>query len=370
MSSTGPGFGHAQYVERPFLREWSAGVATKKATKKSSAPVALPSRALEHGANAFGAQYLSPGFALTPELDLAFALGHGSAVGPVTLLPDVAPGKKVTFGYQEVPRNVALAELRNTNHVYGAPIVPEENPAPLEVEEAQTLLRKRVPKLPFLRPAVVRAIEAMVGPSVALAAAVEGLEQMPKQSWDNGGVGQLFFVVHGLMLRALPDESKAARERLEALFISQEPTYGTAPFDIMLHGRQGIARRGYKYSTKFKSYQRNDSADPSNVQDLCLCDGEGAFVAQQFAALWEAFHYRVQNHMNGPSPARLFFLGGDAALETELEVVDKYPGTKQAEAFESYQHLASPLAVKLIKSLAGPKSKVKAKAEAWLALHG
>lgn len=349
-------------------------LATKKATKptakKSSPPLALPSRALEHGANAFGAQYLSPGFALTPELDLAFALGHGSAVGPVTLLPDLAPGKKVTFGYHEVPRNVALAELRVTNKVFGAPVVPEENPAPLEVEEAQALLRKRMPKLPFLRPAVVRAIEAMVGPSVALAAAVEGLEQMPERSWDNGAVGQLFFVVHGLILRALPNESKAARARLEALLTAKATTYGADPLDIMLHGREGIARSGYKYSTKFRSYQRNDSADPSNVDDLCYCDGDGAFVAQQFAALWKAFQYKVQNHMNGPSPARLFFLGGEAALETELKVVDKYPGTKQAEAFESYQHLASPLAVKLIKSLAGPKSKVKAKAEAWLALHG
>jgi hypothetical protein len=345
-------------------------MATKKA--KSVAKTGLtsvPSRALEHGAKAFGAKYLRPGFALKQELDLAFALGEGSAVGPVTLLPDLPPGKKVVLDFQEVPRNVALAELRNTNDVYGAPLVFEENPAPLGVEEAQELLRKRMPKLPFLRPAVFRSIEAMVGPSVALAAAVEGLEQMPTQSWDNGGVGPLFFVVHGLLLRALPDESKAARRRLEELFKQQPKSYGTAPLDIMLHGREGIARSGYKYSTKFRSYQRNDSSDPSNVVDLCVCDDDGEFVAQQFAALWEAFQYKVQDRMNGPSPARLFFLGGEAALETELKVVEKYPGTKHAEAFESYRHLASPLAVKLIEKLAGPKSKVKTKAEAWLAEH-
>jgi hypothetical protein len=333
-------------------------------------PAELASRALEHGEKAFGAKYLKPGFALTPELDLAFALGHGSSVGPVRLLPDLAPGKKAKASYSEVPRNVALAELRNTSKVFGAPVVVEVNPEPLEVDEAHALLRKRMPRLPFIRPVVLRSIEALVGPSVALAAYVEGLEQMPAQSWDNGAVGSLFHVAYGLLLRALPDESNAARARLEALFAKKGDEYGAAALDIMLHGRAGIARSGYKYSTKFKSYQRNDSSDPSNVSDLCFCDGEGEFVAQQFAALWDAFQCRVINHMNGPSPARLFFLGGDAALETELKVVGKYPGTKQPEAFASYQHLKSPLAVELIKKLAGPSSKVKVQALAWLVAHG
>lgn len=347
-------------------------MASKKATTKT-AP-ALPSRALEHGAKAFGAKFLKPGFALTPELDLAFALGRG-AFDPIELLPNAPAGVPVggtarSHHARGVAVNVALAELRDTNKVWGAPVLPEENPAPLGVEEAQALLRTRFPKLPFLRAPVLFAVEALVGPSVALAAAVEGLEQMPHQSWDNGGVSSLFRFVYALLLRALPEESNAARQRLEALLEAKQAEYGSAQLDLMLHGREAIARCGYKYSTKFKSYQRSANDEPSNVHDLCYCHDDGPYVAQQFAALWAAFQYKVINHMNGPSPARLFFLGGDAALETELKVVEKYPGTRQAEAFESYQDLASPLAVQLIEKLAGPKSKVKKKADAWLAAHG
>lgn len=341
-------------------------MATKK---KPPAAAALPSRALEHGAKAFGAKYLRKGAALTPELDLAFALGYGSSVGPVTLLPDAAPGKTPILSTAAVQRNVALAELRRSPKAPPGPGAFEADPAPLEVDEAQTLLRTRMPKLAY-RPVVLRAIEAMVGPSATLAAFVDGLESMPDASWNNGGVGALFHVVYGLLLRTPPAESNAARARLEALYEERKDQYGGAAIDIALHGREGIARRGYKYSTKFKSYQRNDSSDPSNVNDLCLCDGDPEFVAQQFAALWAAFKFKVQNQMNGPSPARLFFLGGEPTLETELKVVEQYPGTKQADAFESYRALRSPRVVALVEKLCGPKSKVKAQAEAWLAEHG
>lgn len=332
--------------------------------KKRDVQAAAPSRAMEHGAKAFGAKFVKKGVALTPELDLAFALGQRSPMAPVRLLPDLAPGKAPKFVAGAVERNVALTELRG-----GKAAAPEVSPPPLEADEALRLLT-RATKLPFFRPVVLSAVEAFVGPSVALEGLITGLEAMPHQSWDNGGVGQLFFVCYGLLLRALPAESKAARERLEALLERSQKEYGAAQLDIMLHGREGIARCGYKYSTLYKSYQRSPNDEPSNVADLCYCDGDGEFVAQQLAALWKAFQYKVINHMNGPSPGRLFFLAGDAALETELQVVEKYPGTKQLEALESYQDLASPLAVKLIERLAGPKSKVKAKAEAWLAEHG
>jgi hypothetical protein len=42
----------------------------------------------------------------------------------------------------------------------------------------------------------------------------------------------------------------------------------------------------------------------------------------------------------------------------------------QAEALASYRDLASPLATKLIEKLAGPRSKVKAEAQACLAERG
>ena len=48
----------------------------------------------------------------------------------------------------------------------------------------------------------------------------------------------------------------------------------------------------------------------------------------------------------------------------------KFDLAMQADAFESYKDLSSPLAVECMKHLAGPASKVRKQAEAWLELHG
>ncbi|MFO0596641.1 MAG: hypothetical protein U0228_15095 [Myxococcaceae bacterium] len=345
--------------------------AKKKATAKQQAaktapvPVLVPNRALEHGEQAYGARFKRPGFALTPELDLAFALGHGSAMGPATLLPDLPVGKVFKGDHHAVPRNVAIAVLRKGIE-FGKPIPPHDDaPTPIDEAEVRGLVLAQLPRL-NLPPVYFRALEAMVGPSAVLAAYLEGLEKVPAQSWDTGSMASLWPTLYGLLLRTPPGESNAACERLEALYLRHRDQFASAGLDILLHGREAIARRGYKYSTKFKSYQRNDSADPSNVLDLCYCDGDGEWVASQFEALWAAFKFKPQSRMADPSPARLFFLGGEAALETELKVVAAYPGTMQADALASYADLKGPLVVKLVKALATGKSKVKKQADAWL----
>lgn len=340
--------------------------AAKKSPAKKRGAEVLPSRALEHGANAFGARYLKPGFALTPELDLAFALGHGSAMGPVRLLSDLAPGAKQPTSFTEIHRNVAIAWLRTTNPVSGAPVVHEENPAPIDEAEAQKLVRSQLPRLRLL-PIHFAALEAMVGPSCLLPGYVEGLAAIDDQWWDSGRLGGLFPLLYGLLLRTPPKESSAARKTLEALLEKKQKAFAAAQLDILLNGREGIARRGYKYSLTFKSYQRNDGADPSNVADLCYCDDDSEFVAAQFQALWAAFNHKPVARMMGPSPARLFFLGGKKTLESELKVVGLYPGTLQADALASYADLKSPLAAKCVAQLAGDKS---AAATEWLQQHG
>jgi hypothetical protein len=70
-------------------------MATKR---KPTTPTSLPSAALQHGMNAYGARYLRKGFAETPELDLAFALGYGgSLMAPATLFEDGDPGALATI---------------------------------------------------------------------------------------------------------------------------------------------------------------------------------------------------------------------------------------------------------------------------------
>lgn len=326
---------------------------------------ALSSRALQHGAKAAGAKFLKPGIALTPELDLAFALGHGCGFAPVTLLPELKAGKT---SKTRLERNVAIAELRLGFEALMNQVPFPENPEAIDEAEAASILAREVPLLNFA-PRNYLALEAMVGPSVMLKGIVDALPGITDEHWSNARTQGLFFVLKGFLLRALPAEAQAARVRLEALLQEKDQTFAAANLDILLHGRPAIAKRGSKYSAKFRSFQRNDSDDPASVQNLLLCDDEGPWVAAQFAALWEALQFKPQKWMAGPSPARLFFLGGEAALQTELKAADAYPGTMHADAFESYQDLASPLARQLMERLAKPDSKVQKQARAWLDAH-
>jgi hypothetical protein len=310
------------------------------------------------------------GAAIREELDLAFALGHGAPghVGPITLLPDVDPAKKPKHSHEAIARNVAIAALRKGT-LLPTPAPHEADPAPITEDEARAIVKASYAKL-GLTPVYWHALEAMVGPSCLLPAMVQGLDAIAQASWGTGRLHGLVPHLYGLLLRAKERESKDARAALEAILKKRNATHAAARLDVMLHGREGIARRGYKYSPKSKCFQTNDSADPSNAQDLLFCDDDADFVASQFAALWKIQDYKVVKWMTGPSAARLFFLGGDPTLETELLVVERYPGTMQAEALASYRDLASPLATKLLEKLASPSSKVKAQAEACLAQRG
>lgn len=328
-------------------------MAAKKRTTES-----LPSRALEHGSNAFGAKYLRPGFARTPELDLAFALGHGSpAFSPITLLPDLDVAKEAESWRVPIHRNVALSELR------GTPL--EASPAPLDEAEAARLIPDLVRTPP--RIGVLRAVEAMVGPSCVLQAFLTGLENAGEAHWKNGAWQSFFAPLYGVMLRVPTGEAQAARARLETLYEARKQHHGAQKLDILLHGREGLVRSGYKYNLLNKCFQTTvGSNDPSNVLDLGFLDGEADFVAQHFEALWGALGWKTVAHMSGPSPARLFFVGGEATLRTELRAMEGYPGTKQLEAFESYADLHPSSVRELMTRLAKPGGKAQKLAQAWL----
>lgn len=209
----------------------------------------------------------------------------------------------------------------------------------------------------------------MVGPSCVLAALVDGLEQAKQAAWNNGSWQQRFPVLHGLMLRVPTAERDAVHARLLDPQAKIHKWYGGAKLDILLHGREGIRRSGYKYSVEYKSYgthRKGGEDDPSNTTDRCYLDEDRDFVAQQYEALWTAFRWKAQRGMMDVPPARLLFLGGNAALETELRAIGGYPGTMQVEAFEHYADLRGPLVDKLMTALAKPGSKAEKKARAWL----
>lgn len=350
-------------------------MATKKA--REAAPPPLASRALEHGARAYGARFLRSGWALTPELDLAFALGHGAAnFGPTTLLPDVDPSKlaKAKWVDAVAHRNVAIHVLREGHSVWTKPVAAPASPAPIEPDEAVEILKRHVPVagiMPF------GALEAMLGPSFMLSAFLDVLEGLPAGEaggtpgpWNNNVLQPIWQVVHGLLLRVLPEDHAAARARLDALLTARSQRHGARYLDISLHGPAGIVRRGYKYLRDKRCYGAEPGSDaPASQLDLTFLDGQEDHVARSLGALWEAFDWKPQKWMIGPSSARLLFLGGEAALAHEARAVEAYPKTMLADALASYAELRSPAAVGLVLALTRDGSGVQKQARAWLTTH-
>ncbi len=68
-------------------------------------------------------------------------------MGPVTLLADVAPGAKRAVSYTQIPRNVAIAELRVAPTSFGQAIPYEAAPSSIDEDETQALVCKRLPAL-------------------------------------------------------------------------------------------------------------------------------------------------------------------------------------------------------------------------------
>jgi hypothetical protein len=346
-------------------------MATKKAQVAATAPLA--SRALEHGARAFGARYLRSGWALTPELDLAFALGHGAAqFAPTVLLPDIDPSKLAKLKWQDavVHRNVAIHVLRTGHSVWTQPVTAEASPATIEPDEAVGILKRLVPFagiMPF------GALEAMLGPSFMLSAFLDVLETLPTDErgpWYNNVLQVTWQVVHGLLLRVLPEEHAAARTRLDALLAARSDAHGARYLDISLHGPLGIVRRGYKYSREKRCYGADPGSDaPASQLDLTFLDGREDHVARSLGALWDAFEWKPAKWMIGPSSARLLFLGGEGALAHEARAVELYPKTMHADALASYSEMRTPSAARLVLALTRDGSGVQKQASAWLATH-
>jgi hypothetical protein len=332
---------------------------TTQPTKKTE--VEPVSRGYEHGERASGAARLRPGRARTPELDLAFALGHGGGgIEPMRLLPDLDPAKEPRWSdTSSLPRNVVVEHLRKTPRTMA--------PEPIDDGEAARLGIKLVKEISV--PWMFLGLEALAGPSCALAAMLAGIEAATKRHWDNGGWGSMCGPLKGMMLRVPEAEAIAARERLEALWKQWNHMHGALTFDVLLHGREGIARSGYKYLAQFKSYGRapGSTEAPASAWELTLLDdSDGDFVAQQYEALWTAFNWKPQGRMMSPASARLLYLGGDAALRTELRAVDGYTGAAQVAAFEACADLGGPLVAELMTRLAVPTSKAHKRARAWL----
>lgn len=332
-------------------------------TKTSTTPTTT--RATEHGASAMGARHIRPGATHSPELDLAYALGRGCVFAPTSIAEDQLPGKKAKEG---VPRNRALHLVRG-----GRSAEPTMNAAPvdapaLRVDEAQALATREASR-GEVNPSYYLTLEALVGPSALLPAMVAGLEAGSLETWRRPSSADACRALYGMMLRARPEESAAARARLAALFESLERQLSCPPatLGVMLFGRAAIERYGYKYLTQFRSFGTSAEDAPSTPLDLVYCPEDAAWVAAQHAALCKVLGYRPRKWMLEPPAPRLVFIGGDLLLETELAMVEHYRGTMQQAALDAYRDFRSPLATACIEKLAGAGSKVQKQAAECLA---
>lgn len=341
----------------------------KAKSKARPAPRSLPSEAFRHGERAFGARYLRDGFSFGRELDFAFALGRGGGlIAPLVLFEDGDPAalSRLAFPDARVYRNVALACVRDSEPRWQTRLAEEPKPPALTEDEARDIFSRR-----SLSAEGCRSVEAMVGPSCTLACLVDWLERrdvLPAgvSAWDNNELLDYFKVLHGLLLRVPEDEHRRARDRLEALYAARQRRHGSLELDVLLHGKEGIVRSGYKYIKETDSYGRQPGSDaPVSAYQLLYLDGEADYIVSSQRRLWELQSWKPRKWMLSPEAPRLYFLGGRALLELELRVVDSYPKTMHEGAFDAYREIRSAEAVRLMLRLGRDGSKVAKKVAVW-----
>lgn len=334
-------------------------------------------QALIHGAAAYGARFVKPGFAITPQADLAFALGFPHLEYIVDDHPDDARAEMIAYERRSYrlgwPRSVATRWCRITASK-GCRRTPQgateldsagkkalKNNAALSPDEAAAALKaifSETASYDDLRE-LVRLFEAFFGPELVATAIVDALDRSGNAIWNHQDHDRALVVHHVgfLLLRLPPGIADRLRGRLAAMFerrVKALPGKELGPrrgergsllraLDIVLHGRAGAERSGER------------SEDIIEPGDLVHVTGDEAFVRA-------AACLRVS-----PDP-RLVFLGGDPVLDHLLEGFVRLRGLHQA-LLDGFAEVASPRAVQLVQRIAAGKEAAD-RARAVLAARG
>jgi hypothetical protein len=373
----------------------AGSIATSITTSASSAPAApngafttgrIPvtgdgpvrtTQAFAHGAAAYGARFLKPGFATTSEGDLAFALGFPHLEYIVDDHPDDARAEMIAYERRSYrlgwPRNVAIRWCRITASKgfkrtpqgateldpagkkaikNGAPLSPEEVMLSLKAMFSDTTSYEDLREL-------VRLFEAFLGPDLVANSIVDALEKSGNNVWNHQDHDRAQVMQHlGFVLLRLPAATTdKLRARLSAVFerrVKVLPSKELGPrkgergsllraLDIVLHGRTGAERSG----------ERNEDAIAPS--DLVHVTDDEAFVRDAACRL--------------ASPdARLVFLGGDPVLDHLLEVFPRLRSTHHV-LIDGFAEVASPKAIELLQRVAKAK-EAPDRARAVLAARG
>ena len=327
-------------------------------------PGAVPVRttqALVHGREAFGARFVVPGFALTAEADLAFALGFPHLEYIVDDHPDDARAEMIAYERRSYrlgwPRNVATRWCRITASK-GCRRTPQgateldtagkkalKNAAPLAPDEIAATLKAMfsdTSSYDDLRD-LVRLFEAFAGPELVASAIVDALEKSSNTVWNHQDADRALVMHHGGRLAAIFDRRVKALPSKELGPRKGERGSLLRALDIVLHGRAGVERSGER------------SEDIIEPGDLVHVTGDAAFVR-------DAACKRVS-----PDP-RLVFLGGEPVLDHLLDGFVRLRGLHPA-LLDGFSEVASPKAVQLLQRIAAGK-EAPDRARAVLAARG
>lgn len=346
----------------------------------STTPGAGPVRstqALAHGSAAWGARFVQPGFATTPETDLAFALGFPHLEYIVDNHADDARAEMIAYERRSYrlgwPRNVAIRWCRITASK-GCRRTPQgateldtagkkalKNAAALSADEvAQTLkaIFSDTSAYEDLRD-LVRLFEAFMGPELVASSIIDALEKSSNSVWNHQDHDRALVMHHvGFLLLRLPGAlADKLRGRLHAVFdrrVKALPSKELGPrkgergsllraLDVVLHGRQGAERSGER---------SEDAIEPG---DLLHVTGDRDFVR-------EAACRRLS-----PDP-RLVFLGGEPVLDHLLDGFVRLRGLHHA-LLDGFAEIASPKAIQLVQRIAAGK-EAPDRARAVLAARG
>lgn len=357
----------------------AANVGSSKA-----AGAARSTAALVHGANAYGAKDVKPGFAFTEEDDLLFALDR-------SLLHYVLDGDPADDDARATVRAGEWTQYRDTwprqlaSHVIRMAVVDGymwlgklkidalgekafAKDGPITVAEAKELFAEIFGTTHPIQLGgdLLLMIEAQLGPEASFDAAVAALENAGAAEVMQTDTSRASIVrVLGAVLRRVHrDAGTERRARLEALYRRWEIAHfgGKLPtrkedeiglmireLDMVLHGREAVLRSG----------DRNDGSI-SRAEALDVGD-DPAFVAEIVKK-----HGKPEKHET-PLP-RLVFLGGDAVMDAELKNWKAYAADKQPRIVAAYAPIKSAKVAELMLDMS-TASKAKKEAAAWLAEH-
>ena len=340
----------------------------KKTSTEELANATLPrtTRAFEHGNDAFGARTIKPGFALTAEDDLLFALGwpHVRYVidgHPADLVTDPAAIEKAVFRSQvglDVPRGIAMRRIRAFAAFANGPdgklrqgaVRALQNDARMSEDEAKAFVLEHLSgrSLGVQQLEIAFLLEAIAGPNAIAEAITTAFENAADaQLLDHAAEKSTWaFALGFLLLRASADVSIGLRQRLEAI-MSRCPRE-----DVNSHSVANVLDQVLHTS---KASLRSDHTEQSLLLHWV---GEAEAVRAELDPKRRPFC--------GALYARMVFVGGEEVIDYYKKHYDKVrEAPVQRAIVAEFGRIASPRIRELIAAMS-EKSKAEDEAHAWL----